>query len=286
MASQESNRVWKKNLYDNQGFPDNYTHSTFLEELKRNVHIKEMSLSAVILGAGIFTKEICTITLFFITFVYLHNGWCDPQILFLYSCLVSLFVFGLYRVLYENVYKSPFGRDIRTVLIFLVFGYISSPVLHTLTDTVSTDTIYLMTAFMMIIHIIFFNYGLSAAIVSSSISLNAAIFGSICLASRLSSPFNAFVLMTISVQCFALFPKLQFSVKYQIFLINLMIVLCIYFLYQLSSLIMLLFICFLLFINILCPFWFLKWYRYKDNIYGPWDEAVVHDTIDVKDILY
>ena len=44
---------------------------------------------------------------------------------------------------------------------------------------------------------------------SRAISLNAAIFGSVCLASRLPSALGAFVLVMFAVQLFALVPQLR-----------------------------------------------------------------------------
>lgn len=49
--------------------------------------------------------------------------------------------------------------------------------------------------------------------VSSAISLNAAVFASVCLASCLSSALDAFVLVALAVQLFALFPELRTSLK-------------------------------------------------------------------------
>lgn len=51
--------------------------------------------------------------------------------------------------------------------------------------------------------------------VSGAISLNASVFGSVCLASRLPSSLHAFVMVLFAVQMFALFPefRLQFKVR-------------------------------------------------------------------------
>ena len=49
--------------------------------------------------------------------------------------------------------------------------------------------------------------------VSSVISLNAAIFASVCLASRLPSAFHAFVIVFFAVQVFALFPEVRMKCK-------------------------------------------------------------------------
>lgn len=272
-------RTWKKNLYENIDYPDNYTHKTFLEELKKNVHITEISPLTAVLGAGLVTQEMCIVVFFVIVYVYLYNGWIEPETVFVQSSLVAAVGYLTYRILLtNNNYYDVIVKDLRTVLIFVFFGYILSPILKTLTDTISTDTIYAMTTFMMIIHLIFFDYGVSAAIVSSSLSLNAAIFGSVCLASRLASPFHAFVLLSNAVECFVLLPILLSKGRGSVIVLAAMITLAIYALWTVSLIMMILFVCVTLFVTVLCPFWFLRWQNYKENIYGPWDEAVVHDT--------
>ena len=49
--------------------------------------------------------------------------------------------------------------------------------------------------------------------VSSAISLNASVFASVCLASRLSSSLDAFVMVALAVQLFAFFPELRTSLR-------------------------------------------------------------------------
>lgn len=269
--------TWKKNLYENVDYPDNYTDKTFLEELKKNVHITEISPLTAVLGAGLVTQEICIVVFFVIIYVYLHNSWVEPETVFVQSSLVAAICYLMYRIVLTNKnYYEALVKDLRTVLIFVVFGYILSPVLKTLTDTISTDTIYATTTFMMVIHLIFFDYGVPAAIVSSSLSLNAAIFGSVCLASRLASSFQAFVLLTNAVECFVLLPILLSKVRGSVIVLTAMITISVYALWTVSLIMMVMFVCVTLFVTVLCPFWFLRWQNYKENIYGPWDEAVVH----------
>jgi hypothetical protein len=57
-----------------------------------------------------------------------------------------------------------------------------------------------------------------------------------------------------------------------------MIAIAIYALWTVSLIMMILFVCVTLFVTVLCPVWFLRWQNYKENIYGPWDEAIIHDT--------
>lgn len=79
-----------------------------------------------------------------------------------------------------------------------------SPLLKTLTETISTDTINLMVTLMMMVHLIFFDYGTSSAIINQPISLNAAIFGAVCLASRLNSNYSALCLLIFATDIFVL----------------------------------------------------------------------------------
>ncbi|XP_067002309.2 phosphatidylinositol N-acetylglucosaminyltransferase subunit C [Anabrus simplex] len=271
-------KKWKKNLYENEGYPDNYTDVTFLDELRKNVNVENVSFRCAVLGAGLVTQEICTVVLFAVVFVYLYNEWINPETVLFQSSIITALGYIIHRILgTSDSYYSTLVKDLRTVLIFLVFGYVLSPILKTLTDTISTDTIFAMSTLMMIIHIVFFDYGVPAGIVSSALSLNAAIFGSICLASRLASAFHAFVLLTITVECFALLPLLLARIKNSLLLLTAVVMVVLYALYTVSITMAVLFACVITFITLLCPYLFLRWQSYKDNIYGPWDEAVVHD---------
>lgn len=51
----------------------------------------------------------------------------------------------------------------KTALTFLAFGFGLSPVLMTLTETISTDTIYAMTTCMLLANLLFHDYGANAA---------------------------------------------------------------------------------------------------------------------------
>lgn len=161
----------------------------------------------------------------------------------------------------------------RTGICVLVFGYIFSPLLHTLTDSASTDTIFSFTGFVMFLHLVCFDYGITDFIVSRAISLNAAIFGAICLASRLSSSFHAFVLLTTSTIFFALGPILlnRFWAPWWV---APGVLVCTYFLYQVSTPVLVTYILSVVFLNGFCPYAYYSQQKNKYNIYGPWDEAI------------
>lgn len=264
-------KPWRKNLYENEDYPDNYTDESFLDELKKNLYIRKISFIEACFGAGLVSQEICIVVIFACVFVYLYNEWVDPVKLMISSDVTFLV---LYFILFYGEYN--FMKTCRTSCFYALCSYMLSPILKTLTETISTDTIYSTTVIMMLIHLIFFDYGVPALIVSSSLSLNAAIFGAVCLASRLPLYVSVTTFVHITVQCFALAPlfltKLGFSFSILIFTITSTAAI----LYTISGIMTVFFFMVIFFINVVCPYLFIKWYSYKENIYGPWDEAVIN----------
>lgn len=277
----------RKVLYENKVYADNYTdEDTFLSGLQKNIGFQELSLLYAIKGATLLVQQLCTVIMFIVFYIYLYNEWADPQKLFCCSSSITVIGYIIYKVRFSTESANKLGNDLRTVLIFTVFGHLFSPVLYTLTDTISTDTIYTMTFLMIVVHLIFFNYGISAAIVSNNLSINAAVFASVCLASRLSSAYHAFVLLSIAIKCFVLFPLLKTKLKDSWLFTGTLVLLATSALMLVSPFITVLFTLSLMFITIVCPVMYVRHQKYKENIYGPWDEAIVDDTDNMKDFIY
>ncbi|XP_011145118.1 phosphatidylinositol N-acetylglucosaminyltransferase subunit C isoform X2 [Harpegnathos saltator] len=72
---------WQKNLYENYGLPDNYTDSSFLEELRKNIKPNNVTLiEAISLGASI-SIQLSIVVLFVVIFIWLHNEWTTPDVI-------------------------------------------------------------------------------------------------------------------------------------------------------------------------------------------------------------
>ncbi|XP_058838287.1 phosphatidylinositol N-acetylglucosaminyltransferase subunit C-like [Topomyia yanbarensis] len=267
-------KPWKKNLYENSDYEDNYTDPSFLQELKTNQNLRTYTFYEAFLGASRLSQQIANVTTFLIVFYYLYTEGVSPQNILGKASVGTIIGYFIYTG--RNLRLSSIIEDSKTAIAVLVFGYIFSPLLHTLTDSVSTDTIFSTTFLMLALHLIFFDYGVSAAIVSKAISLNAAIFGSICLASRLSSSFHAFVLLEVAAVYFALGPILVARI-FSFPLLLATIAVCFYLLLKISLTIFWTYSCVLVFVNLFCPFLFVRLQRHKNNINGPWDEAIVND---------
>ncbi|KAK2159059.1 hypothetical protein LSH36_159g02008 [Paralvinella palmiformis] len=118
--------------------------------------------------------------------------------------------------------------------------------------------------------------------VSQSLSLNAAIFASVCLASRLSTTWHAFTTITCAVEIFALWPVLRRNLRTvlpnsQLVLTVFLGILALVVIATVTTVGAILFLLFHLFVTFICPARLIKIQPYKNNIYGPWDEAVIKD---------
>uniref|UniRef100_A0A182Y2U5 Uncharacterized protein n=1 Tax=Anopheles stephensi TaxID=30069 RepID=A0A182Y2U5_ANOST len=267
-----SRKPWKKNLYENAEYEDNYTDPSFLKDMQTNVNLKTYTPQEAFAGATRLSQQISVVTAFLIVFHQLYLQRIEAKVLFYQSAIGTIVGYFLYAG--RDIQVAKFVEDSKTALAVLVFGFIFSPLLHTLTNSISTDTIFSMTFFVLVLHLIFFDYGVSAAFVSKAISLNAAIFGSICLASRLSSSLHAFVLLEVAAVFFALGPFLVRKL-YSLQFLVLSIAVCCYFLQSISHIILYTYVSTLAFVNLFCPWLFVRLQKYKNNINGPWDEAVV-----------
>lgn len=277
---------WKKILYEDQGVNDNYVDETFLEELKKNLHVRTYDYWTAARESGTVTQQMCSVCIFVVVFIYMDEHKLSPLILYAVSSILTLVGYIIKEMITsdqeENSNKRTRLDDVKTAAMFVGFSLILCPVLVSLTQTISTDTIYCMSTVMLLSNLLFHDYGPHTAVVSSPLSLNAAIFAAVCLASRLQSPLHAFSIVTFALDIFALWPGLRIELKkkgpiYQNMMSLIVGVIASGALLSVSVIGAAIFICIHLFINFVCPAWLCRLQPYKDNIYGPWDEAVIRD---------
>lgn len=279
---------WHKVLYKKQPFPDNYVDQSFLEKLRKNVHARKYQYWAVVFESGVMIQQLCCVCVFVVIWWYMDVGLLAPQCLFGAGLVSSLVGYILFDIIDSGTGRSESGRtrwaDLKSSVVFVAFTYGFSPVLKTLTESISTDTIYAMSAFMLLGHLIFFDYGANAAIVSSTLSLNMAIFASVCLASRLPRSLHAFVMVTFAIQIFALWPMLQKKLKAQtpcgyVVITLLFAMAALVGLLTITGVGAVLFALLLVSISCLCPYCLIRLQLFKNNIHGPWDEAEIKDDL-------
>jgi phosphatidylinositol N-acetylglucosaminyltransferase subunit C len=279
--------VWQKKLFIKQSFPDNYVDGTFLSEMKKNVNVKLYSEKDLFLGACYVHQHWSSVFLYLILFGLVYRGKCSTASLHLlnnlllggiYVCWMAHVKFG--KLDQQEKYAKKQVAKAAILLIMALLGL--TPVLKTLTGDISTDTIFILSIVLFLVNLIFHNYGTEASDGKPNpIALNASVFGSVLLVSRFSSRGQVFGLLSLGVVWFSLFPiarsyigslhypKLHLGLTFFIGALTLLGFKSIHHHLGWAYLIL------SAFLLIICPLWYKRLQRYKNNIHGPWDEAKI-----------
>jgi len=265
---------WEKVLYKDQGVADNYTDDTFLDEMKKNVNTRMYKIKDVIFESGIVSQQVAIICIFVSLFIYMDNGVVGPT----YVLLLGL-IFLVIGVIIQYLVTR---KTISWIQYVKVAGFVFalSPILKTLTKTISTDTIYAMSTGMLLINLLFHDYGTGNPGVSKVISLNASIFAAVCLASRLPSFWHVYAYVIIAIEMFALFSEFRQVIKSwhrkaYILLTESLVVVATLMLIPIHLTAAFSLVTSHFAITFLFPAWMVRLQRMKNNIHGPWDEAMI-----------
>lgn len=112
--------------------------------------------------------------------------------------------------------QELFVSNLSSLIVLVGVLLALSPVLATLTNSFSDDTIWVLTILLMLIHVVFHDYGYiigSSEKFEGPVSLNAAIFASVLLGSRLPSNLHVFTLIFLAIELFALFPIMRHHLR-------------------------------------------------------------------------
>jgi phosphatidylinositol N-acetylglucosaminyltransferase subunit C len=332
---------WLRILYHrNSQYPDNYTPPSFLSSLSinRDIRIYEYwpSVKDTLIGVVL---TLCLIPIFFVVYVHLDDGGLTPGFMLVIdlTILVAGYVCReqVVRMLLESapddlvdgsldsnpgpwspksVYNdaspmdnfSPLWQVVAGDMYqgVLVFGsvFVLSPLLRSLTHSWSTESIISIGIIMLIVHVIFHDYGFVSRMktklevwqqhkgnrdrlirswkrVDTSLALNAIIFSAIVLASRLGSAETVFAFIFFAM---AAFPFLPFVTKF-LFLKNkegfvkwvIPVMLLATLILIPSMKVRLVYIAVVATVVLLCPYLLILCLPLKNSIKGPWDIAHV-----------
>lgn len=277
MTKGRSRKPWRKVLYEDQGVPDNYVDPTFLREMRKNLFLREYDYWSVVLSTGCITQQANAVLIFVMCFIYLRGEIID------YSMLNAISVAVLFLGYSFTVVTKYAAFDLKALIIFCTAAFVLSSVLMSLTETISTDTIQAMTTVMLLVHLVTHGYDLEA-LPDGVVSFNAGIFATVCLASRLQTLAQGYSLMVLSVLIFGMLPNLRQHMRTYFAPYVDIAMTCSYFILAfgmiwsqaitLAVLQLLMFV----FVTFVCPYLLISLQPLKNNVYGPWDEAVVAET--------
>ncbi|ORX49740.1 phosphatidylinositol N-acetylglucosaminyltransferase, partial [Piromyces finnis] len=259
---------WQKLLYIQQYYPDNYVDETFLEELQRNVNVHTYKYWNLVRESTVISQHFSSVIIFIGIFIHLYNENITENSLLISSSALLILLFLIWTMKMKDI-------DPR----FIANSF--SPILKTLTEKTSSDTIYALTVIFFIGNLFLHDY--SGKITKNirfpdSLSINLAIFASVLLASRLTSNKGVFGLLAFAVEWFALLPFfLRFvkkvSIVYDLINTAMFIIIVIVLFIPISKVVIFTFCFVVFFVNFICPIWLISVQKYKNQINGPWDEA-------------
>ena len=276
-------RTWRKVLYEDQHVSDNHVPGSFLSELTINKHLKLYNYWELVFSSVVLTQQLCIVCVFILSWWYMGDGLIMPETIF----AIAIFLCIIGYILYLKLNHFSFGQDrilndIKTAILLIGFTAFFSPVLVTLTHTISTDTIYTMTTVMLLGHLVFQDYAVNAIFASRAVSLNMSVFAAVCLASRLDAVFPTFVTIFLAFLLFGLWAPLRRSLwKNKPVLLH-CIAIFMYFIVCIGFLLVDVFSCVAFAVVVssvifLFPWLLISMQDKKHNIRGPWDEAVIED---------
>lgn len=280
---------WRKVAYGGMqpGYDDNYTDESFLEGMVMNANVVKRDMLKVMQDSVSISQYLCIVSLVVCVWTYtLGSNISEASLLILdVGLLGSGFLVLLLTA--KTLSINLLFKYLLNISFFISGLYILAPIYHTLTRSISSDSIWALTASLLILHLFLHDYSgstirppgaLTNPTLTSNISLNASIVASVLIASRLPSRLLVFAIVLFSLQVFLFAPLITYCIKKYSFGLHLwfsfgLMAVTLGFVFTLHRLLFVLLLSLLVFVTVVCPFWLIKIQEYKFEINGPWDEA-------------
>ncbi|RKO97909.1 GPI2-domain-containing protein, partial [Caulochytrium protostelioides] len=281
---------FQKRLYVRQPYPDNYTADSFLQELRRNDNVQPLAYTDLVRSTMVVTQRLSSVMSFVGIFHKVATHQISVRTFVGFQC--ALIALGFWRLTSRDLGLAMHSKRFRVFkggwqLGFVMLGL--APILKTLTKEISPDTIWAMFIALMGINMLLHDYNamptlqmVPSQITSSEcFSINAGIFASVLLASRLDTNLEVFGLLLLAVILYALAPIYR-----RVYVVTkpgfdgAMTAVCITLTTGLwwdpeNQEPLIYYGTVLLLITFVCPLLLMRSQIYKYEISGPWDEAKI-----------
>lgn len=274
----------KKVLWERTSLPDNHLDlDRFLADMVISGPQQERKFWHVSYASIAITQQVSTAVIGAAVPAHLIRGDLDSKSL-LVICLVLLATGYLScYLLGGHILGGSLKRGVRQCLLMIGSVYFLSPLLRSLTRTVSTDSAIVLIAILLLVHVFTHDYNFvndsSINRLTGVVSLSTGMLSSTIIASLLPSDLDVFAQVLFSLILYLLSPFVrryvnQSSSIAHISLGLLMVCGSSSLLFPLSPSLFISFIFLVLAITFLGPYWLIKIRKFKAHISGPWDEAM------------
>lgn len=227
-------------------------------------------------------QQIAVVALFMAIFTYTINGRISEILLGAFD-IATASIGGFIAHNTGNLTSQVKIENATTIYLLAGTLVVLAPVMRTLTESYSDDTVAFLVMLLFSVHVVFHEYRMRPMFTGagSMLSLNAGIFASVLLASRMSSDVYVFEILGLGALLLVCFPALrQFlmreSERLNTVLAGIMVLVAFILLLPLSTTVATVYIGSVGFIGFVCPFGLILVQRYKLKINGPWDIASIH----------
>ncbi|KAH9073851.1 hypothetical protein Ae201684P_003350 [Aphanomyces euteiches] len=253
----EKKKIWRKILWEQQPFEDCYVDSSFLEQLRTNENVREYDYWGMSKASAAITQQLSLVFIFFAIFVNSREH-----------------VWSWHLLAAIDVFVALVG--------YFVMFYCAQPE-YVAGQSYAVDTIWALSVALTGIHLITHDYTYINGTTfkyAGTISLNAAIFTSVLLASLLHSNEQVFSFVLFAIEVFAVCPIAQHNIKKTSENAHLALALVLFctalaLMWPISPSISVVVFVAVGFITFVCPLWLMHAQEYKNEIQGPWDIAKV-----------
>eukprot|EP00898_Chlorokybus_atmophyticus_P006717 jgi/Chlat1/7046/Chrsp56S06717 len=273
---------WRKVLWARQPYGDNHTDESFLASMVFNADVRTHDYWTVVRDSTAVSQQISTVVLLAVMCTYtLMESVLAKSLLALDAAFLTIGFILRLTLTKRPLPSHALQRNALQCTLFVCGVYVLSPILQTLTSTISSDTIWATTICLLLLHLFLYDYSYANTVtarLTGNVSLNAAIVASVLMASRLPSHRHVFALILFSLELFILFPILCHHIKcvsptLHLVISSVMAIGTAVLLLPLSQLLTTLYAVVIAFVTFVCPFWLIRIQKYKHQINGPWDEA-------------
>ena len=284
---------WHKALYERQPFDDNYVDPVqFLQEMRKNENLKDYRYGDIVRDTFAVVQQISFVAIFVVVFAAVHSERMSILALALLDAACVIGAIVVFAAIYNlQPQQQAGGSDrwnvsyvsyARQAIILSLTLMLLSPVLRTMTQSYSTDTIWALCLLLLFIHIVFTDFSFLNGYSTKyhhGIAVNAATFCTVLLASRISSSLYASVLIGFGVICFSLSPIFRHRLKCVSMEAHMALTfttcgIAIGSLLNTTPLLAIVFLVAVTSISFVIPWGFVRMQStFKFQINGPWDEA-------------
>ncbi len=277
-----------RKLYIKTSLPDNFVDDKFLQKLRRNANVRSRTFWEMFSASGPIVQQLSVTLSFVAVFMLVLEDRITGEELSIISNLITVVVYAFWVIymrseISQHRQKSPCseanvrqrGREtILQGLIFTLLLMLMSPVLKTLTEDTSSDTIWAISSGLLLLGWMVHDYSQEDGSrplyrYCSPLSLNCSMLAAIALASRLPTTTHVFGLLSLAVNVFAFFPLFSriiarmAGLKGSLLCYTGIILLCSALWWQVYQPAALIYTAAVIFISIISPFWLLRLQRYK-----------------------